>query len=155
MRFDIYTDGACSQNPGYGGWAYVYNTDDGLKTKAGNDKHTTNNRMELTAVLNALCDIPSIGRKKDEFRIFSDSAYVVNSINNSWLPRWKMQGWVTRDGADIKNRDLWEKVYNQLNILANNKCFPVFIKVKGHAGNLLNEMADKLAQYQSKNAKYN
>lgn len=153
--FRIYTDGSCSGNPGPGGWALVYNTEDGCVTRSGGEASTTNNRMELTAVLKTLSIISKIGSKSDKFEIYSDSAYVVNSINNGWLFRWRLCKWKTKQGDDIKNRDLWEKLYKILVKLQNEGWEIKLHKVKGHAGDTFNEMVDKLARKESMMAKLN
>lgn len=148
MRVRVYTDGACSGNPGPGGWAMVFNTDDNCKMYSGHETSTTNNRMELTAIVQCLSKI-SVGNKEDIYEIYSDSAYVVNSINNKWLERWKMSGWKTKQHEDIKNRDLWEQVDRYLTKIVHKGQSIKFIKVKGHAGNTFNELVDKLAREES------
>lgn len=152
MRIRIYTDGACSGNPGPGGWAMVVNTEDQCKHYSGHDISTTNNRMELMAVVQCLRRILEHGGNSDVYEIYSDSAYVVNSINNKWLDRWNAGGWKTQKGEDIKNRDLWEQANRYLVEVANAGQRVKFIKVKGHAGNTFNELVDKLAKEQSSKA---
>lgn len=154
MKIRVYTDGACSGNPGPGGWAMVFNKAEGCETYSGRDTSTTNNRMELTAVLKCLSEIRRIRRrdKSSQFEVYSDSAYVVNALNNGWLPRWKMIGWKTKTGSDIKNRDLWEQVYVQCSRLTADGCDVKFIKVRGHAGNTFNELVDRLAKQESMQA---
>lgn len=152
MRIRIYTDGACSGNPGPGGWAMVVNTEDQCKHYSGHDTSTTNNRMELMAVVQCLKRILEHGSTKNVYEIYSDSAYVVNSINNKWLDRWKISGWKTKKGEDIKNRDLWEKADHYLTEVTNAGQRVKFIKVKGHAGNTFNELVDKLAKEESNKA---
>lgn len=152
MRIRIYTDGACSGNPGPGGWAMVVNTEDQCKHYSGHDTSTTNNRMELMAVVQCLKRILEHGSKKNVYEVYSDSTYVVNSINNKWLDRWKISGWKTKKGEDIKNRDLWEKADHYLTEVINAGQRVKFIKVKGHAGNTFNELVDKLAKEESNKA---
>lgn len=150
MLVRIYTDGACSENPGPGGWAYVFNSEEECKTNAGYELSTTNNRMELMAVLNALNKIEDISKhKNNEYEIYSDSAYVVNSINNCWLTKWKLNGWKTTQGSDIKNKDIWLKIDALLKNIRQRNIKLTIIKVKGHAGNTFNELVDKLAREQS------
>ena len=152
MRIRIYTDGACSGNPGPGGWAMVFNTDDECKTYSGYHTSTTNNRMELMAVIQCLKRMYEHCNKSNVYEIYSDSAYVVNTINNKWLERWKKSGWRTKTNDDIKNRDLWETADYYLNKLDNDGYAFRFIKVKGHAGNTFNELVDKLAREESAKA---
>ena len=152
MRIRIYTDGACSGNPGPGGWAMVVNTEDQCKHYSGYDISTTNNRMELMAVVQCLRRILEHGSNNNVYEIYSDSAYVVNSINNKWLDRWNAGGWKTQKGEDIKNRDLWEQANRYLTEATNAGQRVRFIKIKGHAGNTFNELVDKLAKEQSSKA---
>lgn len=150
MLIKVYTDGACSKNPGPGGWAMVFNFDNECKTVVGNEKETTNNRMELTAVMKALEKMNILSKHKNyEYELFSDSAYVVNSINSCWLTKWKLNGWKTTAGSDIKNKDLWLKVDEYLKALKQKGVKLSIIKIKGHAGHTFNELVDKLAKEQS------
>lgn len=136
-KVTIYTDGACSSNPGAGGWAAVLTY--GAKTKeiSGFEAQTTNNRMELRAVIEALQAV------KTGFlcEICSDSAYVVNAINNNWLTSWQLNGWKTADNKPVKNVDLWQRLQSELSRLEVS-----FVKVKGHADVELNERCDFLAR---------
>ena len=135
-KVQIYTDGACSGNPGPGGWGAVLIYDDYKKEISGYNANTTNNIMEITAVLEALkllkfpCDI----------KIYSDSAYVVNCFNQKWIYNWKRNNWKTADKKPVKNKELWEELYS---LLENHKF--EFIKVKGHSDNELNNRCDFLA----------
>jgi ribonuclease HI len=149
MQIRVYTDGACSGNPGPGGWAMVFNTDKQCKTYGGYDVETTNNRMELTAVNQCLKKISKHKSKDDVFEIYSDSAYVINAIVKKWLQGWLKNGWKTKTGDDIKNRDLWEQTIECLQLIETAGQKVTFIKIKGHAGNTFNEMVDKLAKEQS------
>ena len=154
MKVRIFTDGACSENPGPGGWAAVFNTADECKTISGNEKVTTNNRMELKAVIEAFKNVLSNKRQSnDKYELFSDSAYVVNSINNNWIDKWQSNSWKTTKGDDVKNRDLWE----EFSVLRDKAHFLginiKIIKIKGHAGNTFNELVDKLAKEESMKAK--
>ena len=150
MKIRIYTDGACSGNPGPGGWAMVFNTDDKCKTYSGYEVETTNNRMELLAFLKSLEKIYKDKYKQENtYEIFSDSAYVVNGINCGWLYNWKMNGWKTKTKDDIKNRDLWERIEFYISAFKVDKTNVNVIKVKGHAGNTFNELVDKLAKKES------
>lgn len=136
----IFTDGACSGNPGPGGWGYVMLLPHGNIKSNGYDVDTTNNRMELTAVIMAIEEARNLGHKDVE--IHSDSSYVVNCITNRWMDKWKAERWRTSSGGKVKNKDLWEK----LNELISDKSMNItFHKVKGHVGNTFNEMADEEA----------
>lgn len=139
-----YTDGACSGNPGAGGWAYVevLPCDSGIKTNivTGTKKETTNNEMELTAVYMVL--VKALKKNIKQVTIYSDSAYVVNAIVKGWLLNWKENGWLTKEGKPIKNKHIWEKMYKLLYVKNINTRM---IKVKGHKDDVLNELADKSA----------
>jgi len=132
----IYTDGSCLKNPGNGGWAAIINDGKEIKKISGNEKNTTNNRMELLAPINALKDMePGV-----EIKIFTDSQYVKNGITE-WINTWLANNWKTSKKEDVKNKDLWIDLYNlnkSLNIQWN--------WVKAHDGNPLNEEVDLLAK---------
>lgn len=132
----IYTDGACSGNPGAGGWGAVLIGAGKQKEISGFDPLTTNNQMELTAVIKAL----ELLKVSCNVKLYSDSAYVVNAINQNWLFNWKNNNWLGADKKPVKNIELWQKLDNLL-----NKHSVEFIKVKGHADNELNNRCDKLA----------
>ncbi|MDR0637844.1 MAG: ribonuclease HI [Spirochaetaceae bacterium] len=142
MRINIYTDGGCSGNPGPGGWAFVMFTEGGTTSfeKNGGEPATTNNRMELTAVIKALERLSSLGGSIDGVTVFTDSQYVQKGISE-WIAGWKRNGWITSTKQPVKNADLWKK----LDALAAG--YPICWKwVKGHAGNPLNERCDALVQ---------
>lgn len=156
MRVRIYTDGACSENPGPGGWAAVFNTPDKCYTITGNEQSTTNNRMELMAVIKTLEKIVKIECNRTEhheYEIYSDSAYVVNTINNHWIETWRANNWKTTKREDVKNRDLWERFSSIRRKLGELGVNVNLIKIKGHAGNTFNELVDKLAKEESMKAK--
>lgn len=133
----IYTDGACSGNPGPGGWGTILMYKEYKKELSGGLKDTTNNVMEITAVLEGLKAL-----KTDcEVEIYSDSAYVVNAFNNNWIDSWKKNGWKNSKKEDVKNKDLWQ----ELDALAT-KYKAKFIKVKGHSDNQYNNRCDELAR---------
>ena len=141
-KIDIYTDGACSGNPGAGGWAAILEYNENQKEISGGEINTTNNRMELTAVIKAL----SILKEPCEVSIYSDSKYLIDSIQKGWVEKWKAKDW-KRDGNKLAlNTDLWEKI---LKLLEKHKVD--FIWVKGHNQNPKNERCDKLAVEASKN----
>lgn len=140
----FYTDGACSGNPGIGGWACieVIECSEGIKTEitSGGKIETTNNEMELTAAYTAL--VKSYKANVRKVTIYSDSAYVVNAIQKGWLMNWSRNGWLTKEGNSVKNKNIWEKVYK----LIYKKFIEVkMVKVKGHNGDPLNELADRVA----------
>lgn len=140
----FYTDGACSGNPGEGGWAYVevVQCNSGIKTNVvtGNKQKTTNNEMELTAAYMAL--VKAYKSKAKNVTIYSDSAYVVNAITKGWLLNWNKNGWKTKEGKEVKNKRIWEKMFTLLYV---KKLNVAMVKVKGHKGDPLNELADKSA----------
>jgi ribonuclease HI len=137
----LYTDGACSGNPGAGGWACILIYKNHKKQASGGEKNTTNNRMELTAVIEGL----KLLKEKCEVEVYSDSAYLVNAINRDWLTNWQMKGWKTSNKKNVLNRDLWEELIKQI-----KKHKITFIKVKGHSDNEMNNLCDKLAVEQSR-----
>lgn len=150
MRIRIFTDGACSGNPGPGGWGAVILLENEVHHISGGDKNTTNNRMELKAVIESLrlaldiCNPTAID-------IHSDSAYVVNAITNGWLTKWKFNNWRTVKSEEVKNKDLWlqlDKLFYRHKMLVDVSPFKEikFIKVKGHAGNKYNELCDQMAK---------
>ena len=132
----IYTDGSCLTNPGDGGWAAIINIDGEIKKISGNEKNTTNNRMELMAPINALKYINS----KDPIEIFTDSKYVKNGITK-WINTWVLNNWKTSNKENVKNKDLWIELY-KLNQSLNVK----WNWIKAHAGDTLNEEVDILAK---------
>lgn len=144
----IYTDGACSGNPGPGGWGVLMNENAGCKNISGGENETTNNRMELKAVIEAMKLIITHSNEKREFyyQILSDSAYTINAINNEWVYKWCLNGWKTVKGDDVKNKDLWMEYLELKSKLIKELITVEFVKVKGHAGNTFNEYVDKLAR---------
>jgi ribonuclease HI len=134
-RVTIYTDGACSGNPGPGGWAAILIAGDHRKELSGGENPTTNNRMELTAVIEALGAL----KRGCEVELFTDSQYIERAINEGWLEGWKKRGWKRR-GGEVKNPDLWQRLDA---LLAQHSV--TFRWVKGHADNELNNRCDALA----------
>ena len=134
-KITIYTDGACSGNPGKGGWAAVIIEDKNEKTISGSEPLTTNNRMELSAVINALKEVGSA-----ELDIYTDSKYVKNGIE-SWIKNWKINGWMTAAKQPVKNRDLWL----ELDILVSEKEIE-WKWVKGHSNDHYNTIVDEAAR---------
>jgi len=132
----VYSDGACSGNPGPGGWGAVI-VDGGREREiSGGEPSTTNQRMELRAVIEALRAIP--GRRR--VAVYSDSAYVVNCFRDRWYVRWRQNGWRNSQKRPVENRDLWEAL-----IALAERHDVSWHKVAGHAGVPLNERADRLA----------
>lgn len=153
-----YTDGACSGNPGHGGWSYIIKhseehddyTKERIKKDAGFVDKTTNNRMELLATINAIKFFLKISEEQSTLQLHSDSAYVVNAFNMGWLENWTCNGFRKKDGDYIANIDLWKEMIKlQQEARLDDKIIK-FIKVKGHNGDVLNEMVDTLAREQIK-----
>lgn len=135
-KVTLYTDGACSGNPGPGGWGAVLIYNDTEKELSGFADETTNNVMEITAVLEGLKAL----REPCEVDIYSDSAYVVNSFLQGWIYNWMKNGWKTANKEPVKNKELWEELYN-----LTQTHTVTFHKVKGHADNKYNNRCDELA----------
>lgn len=147
-KINIYTDGSCSKNPGPGGWATLIIYENKVSCLSGYEIESTNNRMELIAVVEALKEIIKKCNKYKAFEIFSDSAYVVNSFKNKWMYNWKMNGWKTKNGRDVKNVDLWKQSIKLLGLISNRnpECEIIFTKIKGHSGITYNEVVDRIAK---------
>ena len=133
----IYTDGACSGNPGPGGWAAVLIYGEHKKEIYGGNKNTTNNIMELTAIIEGLKAL----KQECDVEVYSDSAYSVNGFNQGWIYNWMKKGWKTADGKDVKNKELWQELYS-----LTKKHKVTFIKVKGHSDVEFNNRCDELAR---------
>ena len=136
-KISIWTDGACSYNPGPGGWAAILQYGKAEKVLSGGKNETTNNVMELTAVVEGLKAL----KEKCSVLLYSDSAYVVNAVEQGWLHNWKANGFRTADKKPVKNRELWE----ELDALLSEHAVK-FIKVKGHADNEYNNRCDSIAR---------
>jgi ribonuclease HI len=142
MKYVIYTDGACSGNPGPGGWgAVIFDEDKNETNISGEEKSTTNNRMELMAPIMALKKI----KKSSKIIIYTDSIYLKNGIT-TWIKNWEKNGWMSANKKPIKNKDLWVTL-NKLSEYQNID----WKWIKAHDGNKYNEMADKLATEAIKN----
>ena len=132
----IYTDGSCSGNPGPGGWAAILLHGTHNREISGSEKATTNNRMELKAVVESL----RVLKKPCRAIVHTDSAYIANAFNEGWIENWLKRGWKTASKKPVKNRDLWE------NLLESMELHDVsFVKVKGHSNDALNNRVDELA----------
>lgn len=148
MNYIAYTDGSCLSNPGFGGYAHIIISENGNKIKtSGYREDTTNNRMELYAILNAIETIENLStpavKYKSTITIYTDSSYCVNTINLGWLYNWKKNGWKNKANQEVKNKDLWKRMDN---ILENTLYKIELVKVKGHSGNRYNEIVDKMAK---------
>ena len=132
----IYTDGACSGNPGPGGWAAILMAGGVKKALSGGERDTTNNRMELMAVIEGLAAL----KRPCKVDIYSDSAYVVNAFSQNWIEKWVRNGWKNSAKAEVANSDLWKRLI-ELTSIHN----VTFHKVKGHADNEFNNRCDELA----------
>ena len=134
---EIYTDGACSGNPGAGGWAAVLLYNGHSKEISGAEPNTTNNRMELTAIIEGL----NMLKEPCKVTLYSDSAYSVDPFLKNWLNGWISRGWRTASKEPVKNIDLWQRLLE-----LTDKHDVTFVKVKGHADNELNNRCDLLAR---------
>ncbi|NLB88637.1 MAG: ribonuclease HI [Syntrophomonadaceae bacterium] len=139
----IYTDGACSGNPGPGGWGAVLLYGDNIKEISGAEQDTTNQRMELLAVIKALEALKVTGW---DVTVYSDSAYIVNAFKQDWITNWQKNGWKNSKKEAVANQDLWKRLL-ALKELNNVK----IEKVKGHSGDFWNERCDELARSAIKN----
>ena len=133
----IYTDGACSGNPGPGGWGAILMYNGNKIEISGAKNNTTNNVMELTAALEGL----KMLKFPCEVELYSDSAYLVNGFSQGWIYNWKKNNWKTASKEPVKNKEIWEEIYNLTQIHKVK-----FIKVKGHADNEFNNRCDEMAR---------
>ena len=138
----IYTDGACSGNPGPGGWGSILMMGENRKEISGGKKDTTNNVMELTAVIEAL----KLLKRPCKVDLYSDSAYVVNAFLQNWILGWIKNGWKNSSKEEVKNKELWQELFSLTKIHD-----VTFHKVKGHADNEYNNRCDELARNAIKN----
>lgn len=142
-KVSLYTDGACSGNPGNGGYAAILVYQGIEKEVCGGESNTTNNRMEILAVIKGLETL----KESCDVTVYSDSQYVVGAINDGWLDGWLKNGWKTSAKKAVKNPDLWQRLYE---LMQKHKL--TFVKVKGHSDNEYNNRCDALAVSQYKNA---
>lgn len=136
-QITIYTDGACSGNPGDGGYGAILMYGDYVKEISGGESNTTNNRMEMKAVIEALAML----KEPCEVEVYSDSAYVVNAFNESWIENWRARSWRKADGKAVMNVELWQALIKLTNMHSVK-----FVKVKGHSDNEHNNRCDELAR---------
>lgn len=145
INIEIYTDGSLKklgQKLTFGGWAYVVVVDSKMiYYAASGELNTTNQRMELQAIIEGLKYAQSIRRTSEKVIIYSDSAYAINCYQNNWYVNWQLNGWVSSTGKDVANKDLWEQI-----IPFFENFWYSFRKVKGHNGVIWNEKCDELAQ---------
>lgn len=132
----IYTDGACSGNPGKGGWGAILICGETKKEISGAEKLTTNNKMELTAPIEAL----KLLKRPCKVKLYSDSAYLINAFTQGWIYNWFKNGWKTADKKDVKNKELWQAIYSFTKVHSIE-----WIKVKGHSDNKYNNRCDEMA----------
>ena len=135
-KVDVFTDGACSGNPGPGGWGAILSYNGVEKEISGGEPHTTNNRMEIMAVIKAL----ELLKEPCEVTLYSDSQYVCNAISRGWAKKWRENGWMRNKKDPALNPDLWEKLLNLCDVHKVN-----VIWVKGHNNHPMNERCDRLA----------
>lgn len=133
----IYTDGACSGNPGPGGWAAIIIEDGTERVVSGAEPRTTNQRMELMAAIEGLAAIP--GRRR--VHVHTDSAYTMNCFEQRWWERWEKNGWIGAGKKPVTNRDLWERLLAQV-----RRHDVAWHKVRGHSGDVMNDRVDALAR---------
>lgn len=136
-QITLYTDGACSGNPGVGGYGGILLYGEHKKEYSGGEIYTTNNRMEIMAVIEGL----KLLKYPCLVNVYSDSAYTVNAFQNGWVIAWKQNGWKKADGKPVLNSDLWDKLY-----MLTERHNVVFNKVQGHADDVLNNRCDQLAR---------
>lgn len=141
---DIYTDGACSGNPGPGGWGAILMYGEHKKELSGGEAHTTNNRMELLAVISAL----ELLKEPCKINLYSDSQYIINAMTKGWAEKWRSNGWMRNKKEAASNPDLWERLMALCEEHDVN-----FIWVKGHAQNKYNNRCDEMAVEQSQKYK--
>lgn len=149
IDIEIYTDGACKNigitnhtfDKTFGGWSFVVVKDNNIIYETcGGCRNTTNNIMEMTAIIEALKYVQTIRKKEERVMIYSDSAYVINCVNQGWWKNWQRNGWINSKKEEVKNRELWIKLIPYF-----DHFWYTFSKVKGHSGVIYNERCDELA----------
>lgn len=150
IPIQVWTDGACSGNPGSGGAAAIIRySNSTVKEITFYEEQSTNQRMEIKAVIIAIAEILKTSHDEKNIEIYSDSAYVCNCINQEWYKRWFKNGWINSKKEPVANKDLWENLFQMLNELKEDYQI-TFIKVKGHSMNTWNKRVDRLAVRASK-----
>ncbi len=139
-KIDVYTDGGCHGNPGPGAWAYVIRNNGEIVEESGSERQTTNNRMELEAVIQALSAVSDTFGSAVDVTVHTDSQYVRNGIM-TWIATWMRNGWMTSAKRPVKNQDRWIRLHE-----ASERIKPRWEWVRGHAGDPLNERCDRLVQ---------
>lgn len=139
-RVRIFTDGACSYNPGPGAWVAIILCNESKKVLKGSTDYTTNNRMELTAIINSVKEVKEAGY--EDVSIYSDSAYSINAVICGWITKWEANKWTTAKGKPVKNKDLWIELSKLLSEVKNI----TFIKVQGHSDDQWNNECDRIAR---------
>ncbi|MEX0772700.1 MAG: ribonuclease HI [Balneolales bacterium] len=137
----IYTDGACRGNPGPGGWAALLESNGKKKELSGGEKRTTNNRMEMRAIIEGLRSL----NKPCTVNIYSDSALIINTFNKGWIVNWQRRNWKKADKKPVENKDLWQEM---LSVMDNHTVN--WVKVKGHSTDIRNNLVDELAVKESR-----
>ena len=143
---EIWTDGACSGNPGKGGCAAVLKSpDEGMVVTTNSENNSTNQRMEIMAVIMGFKHLSWYHKDFNKVLIYSDSAYVCNCVNQKWYVNWRDNNWVNSKKQPVANRELWEEMFRLKEDIESKGIITEFVKVNGHSGNEMNELADKLA----------
>ena len=145
-KVNLYTDGACLNNPGPGGWGVILDYNGILKELSGGESATTNNRMELTAAIEGLSAL----KEPCDVTLYSDSSYLVNAFKKGWVDKWQGNSWRTSGKKDVLNTDLWQKLISLISVHD-----VTFVWLKGHAGHEQNERCDLLATQYAKKLKSN
>ncbi|MDD3148902.1 MAG: ribonuclease HI [Candidatus Riflebacteria bacterium] len=135
-EISVFSDGACSGNPGPGGWGAILRYKESEKELSGGERETTNNRMELMGVISALESL----KEPCQVRVFTDSKYIANAFTEKWLENWQKNGWKTAGKKPVKNKELWERLLKQASIHKLEWQW-----IKGHSGHPENERCDQLA----------
>ena len=140
-QVEIYTDGACSGNPGIGGWAAILSYKGSEKEISGGERDTTNNKMELKAIIEGLKAL----KEKCKVKLYSDSAYAISAFTENWIENWVQSNWKTAGKKQVKNIEMWQEL---LTLIQKHEV--EFIKVKGHSDNVKNNRCDELARSEIK-----
>lgn len=149
----LYTDGSCSGNPGPGGWSFIVPQGKSITIFSGHEDNTTNNRMELMALLQSMLWIIDNVKNQDAI-IYTDSAYISNCFAQNWYIKWESNNWISANKTPVKNKDLWEQIITYYKKL--NQSFTLTVeKVKGHANDKYNQIADRYAVLATRGSVFN